>query len=333
MTIPAVAVVIPCFGVRKHILDVICRIGPDVSRIYVVDDCCPEHSGDLVASSCTDTRVSVLRHDRNQGVGAAVLTGYRQAVSDGADVIVKIDGDGQMDPALLPLFVRPILAGEADYTKGNRFFHLDDVRAMPKVRLLGNAVLSFMAKLSTGYWEIFDPTNGYTAISARLIPHLPLEKIARRYFFETDMLFRLNTMQAVVVDVPMEAVYADERSNLKIARVAPEFLGRHLGNLGKRIFYGYFLRDFSLASIELLLSIALLLFGVTFGAYHWLDSVQTSRAAPIGTALLAAVPTLLGVQFGLSFLSFDMRTRPDRPVHKRLAHTAPTKSPRARDGG
>ena len=227
-----------------------------------------------------------------------------------------------MDPGLLPLFTEPILAGEADYTKGNRFFHVEDARAMPMLRLVGNAALSFMAKLSTGYWEIFDPTNGYTAIHARLIPHLPLEKIAKRYFFETDMLFRLNTMQAVVVDVPMEAVYGDERSNLRIARVLPEFAGRHLGNLAKRIFYGYFLRDFSLASIELLLAVALLLFGLAFGSYHWWDSIQTGKAAPIGTALLAAVPTLLGVQFGLGFLSFDMRTRPERPIHKRLARSA-----------
>jgi glycosyltransferase involved in cell wall biosynthesis len=322
MKSPVIAVVIPCFGVSKHILDVIRRVGPETTRIYVVDDRCPEGTGELVERTCSDPRVIVIRHPANLGVGGAVLTGYRRAVSDGADVIVKIDGDGQMDPGLLPLFTEPILAGEADYTKGNRFFHVEDARAMPMLRLVGNAVLSFMAKLSTGYWEIFDPTNGYTAIHARLIPHLPLEKIAKRYFFETDMLFRLNTMQAVVVDVPMEAVYGDERSNLRIARVLPEFAGRHLGNLAKRIFYGYFLRDFSLASIELLLSVALLLFGLAFGSYHWWDSIQTGKAAPIGTALLAAVPTLLGVQFGLGFLSFDMRTRPERPIHKRLARSA-----------
>lgn len=326
MTSPVIAVVIPCFGVRKHILDVVHRIGPMATKIYAVDDCCPESSGDFLSQECSDPRVTVLRHSINQGVGGAVLTGYARAVLDGADVIVKIDGDGQMDPALLPLFVEPILDGEADYAKGNRFFHLDDVRAMPRVRLFGNAVLSFMAKLSTGYWEIFDPTNGYTAIHARLIPHLPVEKIAKRYFFETDMLFRLNTMQAVVVEVPMEATYADEKSNLQISRVIPEFLVRHLRNLAKRIFYGYFLRDFSLASIELVLSIVLLVFGASFGAYHWWDSVLTGKATPIGTALLAAVPTLLGVQFGLGFLSFDMRTRPDRPVHRRLARNAPPPS-------
>lgn len=322
MAYPVIAVVIPCFRVKNHILNVLQRVSAEVARIYVVDDCCPEGSGDLVDEHCDQPRVVVLRHSVNQGVGGAVLTGYAQAVQDGADVIVKIDGDGQMDPALLPLFIGPIIDGQADYTKGNRFFHLDDVRSMPRARLFGNAVLSFMAKLSTGYWEIFDPTNGYTAIHARLVPHLPTEKIAKRYFFETDMLFRLNTMQAVVVDIPMEALYADEKSNLRISHVIPEFLGRHLRNFAKRIFYGYFLRDFSLASIELVLSVLLLGFGTTFGAYHWLDSIQTGRAAPIGTALLAAVPTLLGVQFGLGFLSFDMRTRPDRPVHKRLGHGA-----------
>ena len=318
MTSPVIAVVIPCFRVRKHILDVIGRIGPEVSRIYIVDDCCPEASGDHVEQNCSDIRVTTLRHATNQGVGGAVLTGYTRAAADGADVIVKIDGDGQMDPTLLPSFVAPILAGEADYTKGNRFFNLDDVHAMPRVRLFGNAVLSFMAKLSTGYWELFDPTNGYTAIHARVAAHLPMEKVARRYFFETDMLFRLNTMQAVVVDIPMEAVYGDEQSNLRISRVLSEFLGRHLSNFAKRIFYGYFLRDFSLASVELVLSIVLLLFGFSFGAYHWWHALATGTATPIGTALLAGLTTLLGVQFGLGFLSFDMRTRHDRPVHRRL---------------
>jgi hypothetical protein len=232
---------------------------------------------------------------------------------------VKIDGDGQMDPALLPSLVAPILAGEADYTKGNRFFHLDDVRAMPTARLVGNAALSFMAKLSTGCWDLFDPTNGYTAIHATVLAHLPMQKIARRYFFETDMLFRLNTLQAVVVDVPMPAIYENEQSNLRIARAIPEFLALHLRNFAKRIFYGYYLRDFSVASVELGLALALLLFGIGFGGYHWWRAIFHGTITPIGTVMLAAVAILLGVQFGLNFLSFDMRPRAYRPLHQRLS--------------
>ena len=313
-----VAVVIPCYRVISHVLDVIDRIGREVNVIYVVDDCCPDGSGEFVERTCTDPRVRVVRHAENQGVGGAVLTGYECAVRDGADVIVKIDGDGQMDPKLLPRFVDPILRGEADYTKGNRFFNLDDVRAMPKVRLVGNAGLSFMAKISTGYWNLFDPTNGYTAIHARVAAAIPREKLAKRYFFETDLLFRLNTLQAVVIDIPMKAVYADEKSNLSVSKVLPEFFVRHLGNFAKRIFYGYFLRDFSLASIELLASILLLGFGIGFGYHHWALAIESGVSTPVGTVMLAALTTLLGVQFGLGFLAFDMRSRAERPVHRDL---------------
>src|SRR5581483_10965039 len=204
---PHVAVVIPCYRVRRHVLSVIERIGAEVSTIYVVDDGCPEHSGAHVTSSCGDPRVRVLAHAKNRGVGAAVMTGYLQAAADGAEIVVKLDGDGQMNPRLIPAFVDPIARGEADYVKGNRFYNPADVRSMPIVRLLGNAALSFLSKLSTGYWSIFDPTNGYTAIHASIVKLLQTEKISERYFFESDLLFRLYLLRCVVTDVPMQAVY------------------------------------------------------------------------------------------------------------------------------
>ena len=236
----------------------IARIGCECWRIYVVDDACPEGSGDLVEARCSDPRVRVIRHRKNLGVGAAVMSGYRAAVSDGAQVIVKIDGDGQMAPELLPGFVAPILDGQADYCKGNRFYELDHLDRMPLVRKLGNAALSFMAKLSAGYWDIFDPANGFTAIHAAVARRLPFDKISQRYFFETDMLFRLNTIRAVVVDIPMDATYGDETSSLKVSRVFAEFLYKNLRNGAKRVFYNYFLRDFTIASLELVVGLVFL---------------------------------------------------------------------------
>lgn len=311
-----ISVVIPSFRVRAHILGVLSRIGPEVAVIYVVDDCCPEQSGQWVASQCTDPRVRVLYHAENQGVGGAVMTGYRAAIEDGQDIVVKIDGDGQMDPALLPQFVAPLLAGDADYAKGNRFFHLDEIHQMPAIRLFGNAVLSFMSKVSTGYWSLFDPTNGYTAIQTRVASHLPLDRISRRYFFETDMLFRLNTLRAVVVDVPMDAFYGDEESNLKITKVLPEFLSKHIRNTLKRIFYNYYLRDLSLASFELPLSLFLIGFGLIFGAYRWWHVMETGVAATAGTVMLSALPLILGVQFLLAFLGADIANQPQKPVFR-----------------
>lgn len=313
-----IAVVIPSYRVLNHILDVIAGIGSEVWRIYVIDDKCPDGSGDYVEANCNDPRVVVLRHELNQGVGSAVMTGYRAAIAEGAEVIVKLDGDGQMDPSLILNFIGPILAGEADYTKGNRFFDLEEIRAMPKIRLFGNAVLSFMTKLSSGYWDLFDPTNGYTAIHADVARHLPFAKISNRYFFETDMLFRLNTQRAVVIDIPMDARYGDEVSNLKVSKILGEFLFKHTRNFIKRIFYNYYLRDMSLASIELPLGILLFTFGVSFGGWQWFNAVHADITTPAGTVMLAALPTLMGLQLVLAFLSYDIASVPRRHRHSLL---------------
>ncbi|BEG76759.1 glycosyltransferase [Achromobacter xylosoxidans] len=313
-----IAVVIPSYKVKAHILDVIDSIGPEVGRIYVVDDCCPEGSGDFVLQHCPDSRVKVVRNAVNRGVGGAVMTGYLAALADDAEIIVKIDGDGQMDPALISEFVLPIQAGEADYTKGNRFFDLETIREMPRIRSFGNAVLSFMTKVSSGYWDVFDPTNGYTAIHRDVVRHLPFDKISNRYFFETDILFRLNILRAVVVDIPMDAKYGDEVSNLKISKIVGEFAAKHVRNFWKRVFYNYYLRDMSLASLELPLGVAMLTWGVGYGLIHWSSSSHAGVATPAGTVMLAALPIILGVQFILAFIGYDIASVPKRPFHRRV---------------
>lgn len=319
-----VAVVIPSYRVTAHVLKVIERIGPEVTFIYVVDDACPDASGDFVQEHCRDVRVRVLRHAQNRGVGGAVKTGYQQALADDADVVVKVDGDGQMDPQLIAQFARPLLTGQADYAKGNRFYDLEHIRRMPGLRLFGNAILSFAAKLSTGYWNVFDVTNGYTAVHAKVLRRLPLDKISDRYFFETDMLFRLNTVRAVAVDIPMDAVYGDENSHLKISQIFWEFGAKHLQNFSKRIFYNYFLRDMTVASLELVAGAGLLGFGLVFGVVHWMHSIATGIAAATGTVMLAALTALVGLQLLLAFISFDVANVPRRPIHADLPDWPPT---------
>ena len=313
-----IAVIIPCYRVKAHILGVIGRVGAEVSHIYVVDDACPEGSGDFVRAHCTDPRVEVLRNEENRGVGGAVMAGYQAALRGGAQILVKIDGDGQMDPALIPRFVRPIAAGQADYSKGNRFYDLTRIGQMPTVRLLGNAALSFVAKLSTGYWNLFDPTNGFTAIHAKVARHVTFDKVSPRYFFESDMLFRLNIIRAVVADIPMDAVYGSEKSNLEIRRVIGEFLFKHTRNFGKRVLYNYFLRDMTVASLELIVGAVLFVFGLVFGAYHWFLGLASGLATPLGTIMLAALPTMLGLQMLLAFVGFDVANVPRRPIHPDL---------------
>ena len=311
-----VAVVIPCYKVIQHVADVIDRIGPEVERIYAVDDCCPDKSGDFIEANITDPRVTVLRNPVNKGVGGAVISGYRAALEDGIDIVVKVDGDGQMDPTLIPIFIEPLKAGEADYAKGNRFFSASAVRDMPRIRLFGNAVLSFMTKLSSGYWSSFDPTNGYTAIHRRAIASLDLSVLSERYFFETDMLIRLGELRAVVVDIPMRAIYADEVSGLKIGSILGEFLGRHLYATIRRIVYLYFLRDFNLASLNLLIGSLLLTFGTLFGLWEWGVSIRTGVPATTGTVMLSVMPIIVGIQMLLFFLGYDIAAEPKRPVQR-----------------
>ncbi|AEG91960.1 glycosyltransferase family 2 protein [Ramlibacter tataouinensis] len=313
-----VAVVVPSYKATRHILDVIGGMGSEVDRIYVVDDCCPERTGDFVERQNRDPRVRVLRNAANEGVGGAVMHGYKQAIADGYDVLVKMDSDGQMDPRMLPRLVQPIVQGQADYTKGNRFYDLKAIHRMPAVRIFGNAVLSFMSKVSTGYWGMFDPTNGYTAISARVAAHVPMDKISQRYFFETDMLFRLNILGAVVRDIPMDAIYGDETSHLRISRILPEFLAKHARNFGKRIFYNYFLRDLNIASLQLVAGSGLLAFGMVHGGYHWLRALSTGLPTAVGIIMVAALTTLVGFQLLLAFLSYDMSHVPREPIAEQL---------------
>jgi len=314
MTNTCIAVIIPCYKVKKMVLGVIRRIGPEVALIYAVDDACPDESGRFIMENCTDPRVKVVFNIQNMGVGGAVIAGYKAALADGATILVKIDGDGQMPPELLSDFVEPIMHHEADYTKGNRFYSYYNVRTMPKVRLFGNAVLSFMTKMSSGYWGVFDPTNGYTAIHKTALSRIDLSTLSKRYFFETDMLVKLGAERAVILDIPMEAVYGEEESGLKVSKIIPEFMRKHLFELCRRIIYSYFVRDFSFASVALFFGVVLTAFGTIFGATAWAESIRTGHIATTGTVILSALPVIIGFQLLMSFLAFDIANQPRVPL-------------------
>ncbi|HEX5719797.1 MAG TPA: glycosyltransferase family 2 protein, partial [Thermoanaerobaculia bacterium] len=255
----------------------------------------------------------------NGGVGAAMITGYRQALELGADVVVKMDGDDQMNPKhLLPL-LDPILAGEADYTKGSRFFHTRQLRQMPFVRRAGNLGLSFLTKASSGYWDVFDPTNGYTAIHRRVLEVLDWNNIDRRWFFETSMLIELNLARAVVRDVQIPAKYGDERSSLSAASALVRFPRRLLGAFFRRLWLQYFVRDFSPVSLFLVSGTLLSLFGTIWGLAHWVRSSQTGIEASTGTVMVAVVPLILGVQLLLQAVSLDIQNTPKVPFSRSSA--------------
>ena len=315
-----IAVVIPCHRVAGSICDVIASITPDIAHIICIDDACPENSGDVIDEKySSDPRVHVIRHGINKGVGAAVVTGYREALRKGAQIVAKIDGDGHMDAHQIPRLIALIAAGQADYTKGNRFYSLESTATMPLSRIIGNAGMSFLAKMSSGYWELFDPANGFTAIHSNVLAVLPLEKLSERYFFETDMLFRLNTLRAVVTDIPMPAKYGREKSGLNETHSLLTFPFLHARNFLKRIGYNYFLRDFNIATLNMVLGLSSLIFGLTFGVASWHAASAESVLASPGTVMLAGLPIIVGTQLFLNFLAFDMSNQPSVPIHPRLS--------------
>ena len=309
-----ICVVIPLYKARDHIADVLRNIPGFVKTIVVVDDCSPDDSYEC-ARMVGDMRVQFVRHSQNQGVGAAVLSGYKKAIELGAEIIVKMDSDGQMDPAYLLPLIMPIIVGEADYTKGNRFLHSRQLKVMPIGRQIGNIGLSFLTKLASGYWNVFDPTNGYTAIHASIATSIDPDSIDRRYFFETSMFLELGLLRAVVRDVYIPARYRDEASNLSEWHSLFHFPGRLLRGFARRLWVHYFLRDFSLVSVYLLSGFALLGFGSIFGAYHWWRSYQLQVATQTGTIMLAVLPIILGVQLLLQAVALDVQMVPNRVIH------------------
>lgn len=312
-----VHVVIPAYRVEGQILDVISRFGEEVEKVWVIDDLCPNGSGILVKSQIRDKRVTVIFNEENLGVGGATLVGYSRALKSGADVIVKVDGDGQMYPEDIPSLIKPILQGEVDYTKGNRFDSLHELRNMPWLRILGNAALALLSKASSGYWSVNDPTNGFTAVHRSALERVDFEKLSRGYFFESDMLFRLNLSGAVVRDVSLPARYGNEVSGLRIGRILLEFPLKHWRNHAKRIIYRYYLREWSIGSIELVAGLGLLVTGAVFGASRTISAFERAQAITAGQVTVASLAIILGVQFLLSFISYDIQSEPKIPLQKR----------------
>ncbi len=311
-----IAVVIPAYKVEAHIESVIRGMPSFISDIIVVDDASPDRSG-AIARGLQDPKVHLIVRDANGGVGAAVMTGYREALRLGVDIVLKIDGDGQMDPSYAIDLVEPIVYGRADYTKGNRFIYSRHLTQMPFRRRLGNMGLSFLTKASSGFWEVFDPTNGYTAVSAAALEALDWERVHPRYFFETSMLIELNLARAVVQDVFIPARYGDERSSLSEWRALLEFPGRLLSGFLRRIWLEYFVKEFSPVALFLLVGLPLALFGMVWGTARWIQSGLTGVEASTGTVMIAVLPLILGVQFLLQAIVIDIQNPPRSPLTNR----------------
>lgn len=314
----SLAVVVPAFRTERHIRDVLTTIPPEVSLIVVVDDRSPDRTAAIVSElQGIDERIVLHRHDQNQGVGGAVTSGYRIALERGARIIVKMDGDGQMDPAQLGRLVDPIIRGRADYTKGNRFLHAAALGSMPTARRIGNLALSFLTKIASGYWNVFDPTNGYTAIHAEALSLLDTSRLGKRYFFETSMLVELGIAGAVVQDVPMPARYGDEQSSLSITKTLWEFPPKLVRGWLRRTWSQHFLRDFTPLALLLSAGLVMVTSGSVWGLAWWWRSWRTGIPASTGTVMLAVLPLILGVQCLLQALVLDLQAVPRATIQRR----------------
>src|SRR5512138_1834856 len=314
-----IAAVIPCYRVEREIQSVLRAVPGYIRHIIVVDDGSPDATADLVtASAKQDQRILLIRHPANQGVGGAMVTGYRKALELEAQIVVKIDGDGQMDMDRLPGLLQPLIESRADYSKGNRFRDFKALQQMPFIRRIGNMGLGFLSKAATGYWNLFDPTNGYVAIRSEVLAQLPLEHIDHTYYFETSMLANLYLIGAVVKDVPMPARYQGEISNLSIQRILFEFPPKLLATFVRRLILKNFIYDFSMASIYLLTGLPLLLFGLIFGITKWIHYASMNVPAPTGTVMLPTLSVLLGIQLLLSAIEIDLRSVPREPISNPL---------------
>jgi glycosyltransferase involved in cell wall biosynthesis len=304
------AVVIPCYKVSDSIEEVVRSIPQTVDHIIVTDDGCPDSSGRLVESLGLD-RVSVLYHEENKGVGAATITAYQKAIELGCEIIIKIDGDGQMDLRYIPSLIAPLASNQADYTKGNRFRDFEMLKTMPRTRLFGNSVLSFITKAVSGYWNVMDPTNGFTAIHERTLNKLNLTKLSSRFFFESDMLIKLNIANAVVKDVDVPARYSGEKSTLRIRNTVAEFPFKLVKGFMERLFLKYFVFDFNMASVYMLLGVPMLIASVVWGVVELTASILTGIPRTAGTIMLVALPMILAFQMLLQAVQIDIASVPE----------------------
>ena len=305
-----VAVVVPAHDEEGLVAETLAAIPDFVDRIYVVDD----RSHDATAArarAAADPRIEVIVHEENRGVGAAIVTGYRCALADGVDVACVLAADGQMDPGDLETIAGAVARGEVDYAKANRLFTGQAWQLMPRHRYLGNAVLSMLTKIASGYWHVADSQSGYTAISRELLERLDLERIYPRYGFPNDMLVHLNVWNARVRDIPSRPIYGQgERSEIRLWRVVPTIAWLLFKGFFWRLREKYVIRDFHPLVFFYALGIVLTVTGLALGVVETILRLEGNELTT-PTMILVALLLISGSQFTLFAMWFDMESNKD----------------------
>ena len=306
----SVAVVVPAYREEALIATTLGSIPAFVDRVYVVDDGSPDETAER-ARAVVDSRVTVVVHERNSGVGAAIVTGYQRALAEGVDVTCVMAGDNQMDPTDLEHLVQPVARGVVDYAKANRLFTGEAWQVIPRHRYIGNAILSLLTKIASGYWHVADSQSGYTAISRELLAQLDLDRIYRGYGFPNDMLVHLNVWNARVRDIPARPVYGvGERSGIKIRRVVPRISWLLLKGFLWRLREKYVIRDFHPLVFFYTLGFVMTFVGLALGIVETVLRIA-GNAVSVGTVVLVALLLIAGSQFTLFAMWFDMESNKD----------------------
>ncbi len=305
-----VAVVVPAYDEEALIGATIRAVPGFVDRIFVVDDASRDGTA-AAARAVGDPRVEVLSHERNWGVGAAIVTGYQRALAEDVDIACVMAGDNQMEPADLEKIALPVARNEVDYTKANRLLSGEAWKAIPRSRYLGNAVLSFLTKIASGYWHVADSQSGYTAASREILEQLDLERIYRGYGFPNDMLVHLNVWNARVRDVPSRPVYGvGERSGIKIRKVVPRISWLLVKGFFWRMREKYVIRDFHPLVFFYAFGFLMTLLGLGLGIAEVVLRIM-GNAVSVGTVVLVALLLIFGSQFTLFAMWFDMESNKD----------------------
>jgi len=305
-----VAVVVPAHDEEALIGATLRGIPPLVDRIFVVDDGSSDRTAER-AREVGDPRVEVLSHERRSGVGAAILTGYRRALADGLDVVAVMNGDNQMDPADLPALVQPVARGELDYAKANRLFTGQAWQLIPKTRYLGNAILSMLTKIASGYWHVADSQSGYTVVSREMLERLDLDRVYTSYGFPNDMLVHLNVWNARVRDFPSRPIYGvGERSKMRYRHVVPRIAWLLLRGFFWRLWEKYVKRDFHPLVFFYVLGFIATTAGVLLGLVV-VGYRIAGYSIPVATVVLVALLVISGLQFTLFAMWFDMESNKD----------------------
>jgi len=300
-----VAVVVPAYNEERHVGEVITTAPAWVDHIIVVDDASTDATV-IAAKEAADRRTEVIERAANGGVGAAILTGHARALELGADVMVVMAGDAQMDPAYAAALVDPIAEHGYGFAKANRFYSMNSFQGMPWLRIFGNVVLSFMTKVASGYWQLFDPQNGYTAVHREALQRIPLERVRTGYEFENDLLIHLNIAHVRAIDVPIPARYGSEVSTIRLSREVRRLGGLMVTGFWRRIWWKYVIQSFSPVALLLFGGLALVGFGLLVGIFVVANTLGP-RTASAGTVMLSAAPLLSGIHLLISALVLDIQ--------------------------